>query len=174
VEAVGPERVGFRLSPWNTYQEMRMENPIPQFSDLIHRLKALRLAYLHLIEPRVAGPMDKLDWNRAESNDPFISIWGHDSPVILAGGFNADNIKGLIDGKYRHNHIAFAFGRYFVSTPDLVYRLRKGIPLAKYNRSTFYKFKSPEGYIDYPFSAEWESETAQRSVENGTLLGGMD
>jgi len=38
--------------------------------------------------------------------------------------------------------------------PDLPTRVINGIPLAKYDRPTFYKRKSPDGYIDYPFAAE--------------------
>lgn len=55
--------------------------------------------------------------------------------------------------------VAFAFGRHFVSNPDLPFRLRKDIPLTHYNRETFYKVKSPQGYTDYTFSdacKEWK------------------
>ena len=41
------------------------------------------------------------------------------------------------------------YGRFFISNPDLVDRLEKGLPLNKYDRDTFYKM-SAEGYIDYP------------------------
>lgn len=55
VQAVGKERVGIRLSPWSTFQGMRMAEPISQFSYLISQLRQLELAFLHLVEPRVAG-----------------------------------------------------------------------------------------------------------------------
>lgn len=55
VKAVGVERVGIRLSPWSNFQGMRMTDPIPQFSYLIQQLRKLDLAYLHIVEPRVAG-----------------------------------------------------------------------------------------------------------------------
>lgn len=54
-QAVGKERVGIRLSPWARFQGMGMADPIPQFSYLIHQLRELDLAFLHLVEPRVSG-----------------------------------------------------------------------------------------------------------------------
>lgn len=53
IKAVGKEKVGIRLSPWSTFQGMRMKDPIPQFSYLISQLRALNLSFLHLVEPRV-------------------------------------------------------------------------------------------------------------------------
>ncbi|KAF8500706.1 hypothetical protein BU17DRAFT_102382 [Hysterangium stoloniferum] len=47
-----------------------------------------------------------------------------------------------------------AFGRYFISNPDLPVRLQKNLPLTPYNYATFYLKKSPVGYIDYPFAEE--------------------
>lgn len=55
VAAVGKDRVGIRLSPWARFQGMGMSDPIPQFSYIIHNLRELGLAYLHLVEPRVSG-----------------------------------------------------------------------------------------------------------------------
>jgi N-ethylmaleimide reductase len=47
-----------------------------------------------------------------------------------------------------------AFGRQFISNPDLSERLRLGIPLNPYNRATFYS-AGPEGYIDYS-AKQWQ------------------
>lgn len=52
-KAVGKEKTGIRLSPWSGFQGMRMSDPIPQFSYIISQLRALDLAYLHVVEPRV-------------------------------------------------------------------------------------------------------------------------
>lgn len=52
-KAVGADKTGIRLSPWSGFQGMRMADPIPQFSYIIHQLRELDLAYLHLVEPRV-------------------------------------------------------------------------------------------------------------------------
>jgi N-ethylmaleimide reductase len=44
---------------------------------------------------------------------------------------------------------AVAFGRYFVSNPDLPRRIKEGLPLTDYDRDTFYTFEA-RGYNDYP------------------------
>ncbi|KAL6691359.1 hypothetical protein J3F84DRAFT_386937 [Trichoderma pleuroticola] len=54
-DTIGAERVGIKLSPWSDFQGMRMENPIPQFTDLIRRLNNIGIGYLNLIESRVSG-----------------------------------------------------------------------------------------------------------------------
>lgn len=48
-DAIGPERTGVRLSPWSTYNNMRMADPIPQFTDVIRKVNKLGIAYVHLI-----------------------------------------------------------------------------------------------------------------------------
>jgi NADPH2 dehydrogenase len=55
IAAVGKDKVGFRLSPFSTYLSMRMDDPIPQFTYIIKELKALGVAFIHLVEPRVSG-----------------------------------------------------------------------------------------------------------------------
>jgi N-ethylmaleimide reductase len=44
---------------------------------------------------------------------------------------------------------AITFGRHFISNPDVPRRIREGLPLTPYDRSTFYTFQ-PQGYADYP------------------------
>jgi NADPH2 dehydrogenase len=152
VEAVGADRTGIRLSPWSTFQGMQMEDPIPQFSHLVKGLKDLKLAYLHVVESRIAG---NADIEATQKVDPFIDIWGKTSPVFIAGGFKPDSAKRAVDEEYNDKDIAIVFGRHFISTPDLVFRIEKGIELAPYDRDTFYKAKSEEGYTDYAYSEEW-------------------
>jgi NADPH2 dehydrogenase len=153
VKAVGAERVGIRLSPFSIYQGMKMDGPkiIPQFSDVVKKLSKLQLAYLHLIESRVAG---NTDVEAQESLQPLIKLW--EGPVLLAGVFThiLDMKTDELQFSDRDN-IVVVFGRYFLSTPDLIYRLKYGIPLNKYDRDTFYKVGSSDGYANYPFSKEF-------------------
>ncbi|KAF8498371.1 hypothetical protein BU17DRAFT_59303 [Hysterangium stoloniferum] len=145
VAAVGQDRVGIRLSPWSSYQDMRMADPIPQFT---HFITAIRdaypdFAYIHLTEP-------DLDRNPADtaSNDPFRAIWAP-RPFLSANGYTPENAEMAA----KKGDIV-AFGRYFISNPDLPVRLQKNLPLTPYNYATFYLKKSPVGYIDYPFAEE--------------------
>ena len=155
VAAVGADRVGARLSPYSTFQGMRMTDPIPQFSHLITGLKELKLAYLHLVESRISG---NADVESTEKVDFALQIWARTSPVLLAGGFQPESAKRAME-EYPNNDIMVVFGRHFISNPDLPFRLREGLPLTPYDRDTFYVPESPKGYIDYPFSREWEAQS---------------
>lgn len=153
-EAIGSERLGLRLSPWSEFQSMRMKEPVPQFSHLVQELKSYKLAYLHLIESRVNNWADK---EKTEGIDFLIDIWNNQSPVLVAGGFKLDSAKNAVDSEYAKYDTAVVFGRYYLSTPDLVFRLKNGLEPNPYDRSTFYTPVQPEGYLDYPFSKEFES-----------------
>jgi NADPH2 dehydrogenase len=131
---------------------MLMKDPIPQFTYLIKGLKEFGLSYLHLVESRMQGQViiettDRLDF--------AIEAWGGISPVLIAGGFTGKMAEEAVDVEYKDHDVAIVFGRYFISTPDLVFRVEKGIQLNKYDRDTFYKAQSTDGYTDYPFSEEW-------------------
>ena len=157
VDAVGKERVGIRLSPWSTFQGMGMEDPVPQFSHLVRGLKELDLAYLHLVESRISG---NADVEVTSKIDFAVDIWtkgeGKATPVFVAGGFRPDSARRAVDEEYRDKDVCVVFGRYFISNPDLVFRVKEGIEFAKYDRSTFYKAMSEDGYIDCKFSKEWD------------------
>lgn len=82
------------------------------------------------------------------SLDFFREIFG-ETPFFTAGGWNSKNVWGVLeDGTYD----AFAIGRLFLSTPDLVERLQEGKKLNQYDRSRFYgPFEDRTiGYTDYP------------------------
>ena len=72
------------------------------------------------------------------------------TPLISAGGWNDNNLWGVIESG---DCDAVSMGRYFVSNPDLVERLKQGMPLSKYDRDRFYWVpwnERAKGYIDYP------------------------
>jgi len=145
-KAVGEDRVGFRISPWNPWQGMRMEDPKPTFAYFVSQAKERfpNLAHLHAVEPRVAGG-DDTDCNESDSNDFLRKIWG-DKAFIAAGGYTPQtavetaNTKGGL----------IAFGRHYIANPDLPLRIKYGVPLTGYQRSTFYTPEEPHGYTDYP------------------------
>ncbi|KAK0227617.1 FMN-linked oxidoreductase [Armillaria fumosa] len=159
VEAVGPERVGYRISPWNTVLDMKMDDPKPTFTYLASQLKVRqpRLAYLHVVEPRVVGMYDRKDADigKHEENDCIRSVWAP-KPFISAGGHN--RVSAIDAAEHRGDLIAF--GRHFTANPDLVYRLENDIPLNAYDRKSFYLPEARAGYTDYPFA----EESAAKSV----------
>jgi NADPH2 dehydrogenase len=129
--AIGAERVGFRVSPWSTYQGMGMasrEATIAQFSHLLRGLRELRIAYFHLVESRIAG---RSDVAAGEPLTPFIDLLSSSSPIVLAGGFTAKTARIAVDETYADRDVLIAFGRAFVTHPDLVLKIKDGSPLVE-------------------------------------------
>ncbi|EOO01601.1 putative nadh:flavin oxidoreductase nadh oxidase family protein [Phaeoacremonium minimum UCRPA7] len=161
-DAIGAKKVGFRISPFSTFQSMKMADPYPQFSALVKGLKALGLAYLHVVESRIAG--DNAGQG-TEKIDFLLDIWGDDSPFLIAGGWKPDTAQAAMDDQYKDKNVAIVFGRYFLATPDLPFRIRRGLEPNRYNRDLFYAIKTKDGYLDYKFSKEWE-EASKHGLDN--------
>lgn len=154
IAAIGPERVGIRLSPYSDFNGMLMDDPDPTFRYLTEQLRPLGLAYLHLVEARISGD-GGADCGGQQTVKWMVELWDNASPVLLAGGFTPESARTAADETYKGFDVCIVFGRYFVTNPDLVYRVKTGVPLVAYDRKTFYTPKEPRGYIDYPFSAEY-------------------
>jgi N-ethylmaleimide reductase len=80
----------------------------------------------------------------------FRPLWS--GRLITAGGFTGEMANAAISEGYAD---AIAFGRIFISNPDLPRRLQRGYPLTPYNRATFYGGDAA-GYTDYPVHGELE------------------
>jgi N-ethylmaleimide reductase len=145
--AIGAERTGIRLSPYGIANDSSEAEPMPLFTHLVGELARRRLSYLHLIEPRASGT-GQADVFRAEQPSTaamFRAAW----PTVLidAGGFERDGaIAAVADGRAD----AVAFGRFFISNPDLVRRIAEGAAFTPYHRPTFYG-GGAKGYTDYPY-----------------------
>jgi NADPH2 dehydrogenase len=152
--AVGPERTALRLSPWSRVQGMRMADPIPQFSHVIREVAALGpLAYLHLVNSRVHG-FEDVDAPVEEGLDFAFKLW--DGPILVAGGYDAESAKRFLDEEVGgRKNVVVVIGRPFTSNPDLVFRIREGIPLTPYQREWFYTPRALEGFADFPFSDDF-------------------
>ncbi|KAJ7665050.1 FMN-linked oxidoreductase [Mycena polygramma] len=160
--AIGAQRTAIRFSPWSPFQGMRMQDPMPTFTHVLSELKAAHpdLAYVHLVEPRVSGADDVTgDDTPRVSNELLETIW---SPgrLISAGGYSTDR-KAALETAERTGGL-IAYGRMFISNPDLPLRLEKDLPLRPYNRATFYLIgeDSPRGYTDQGVEEEVNSELA--------------
>lgn len=148
----GASRVGVRLSPYGIANDSGEADPMPLYSHVVQTLNPLGLAYLHFIEPRSSGA------GRAEVNHQnvpsamvlFRPIWK--GILITAGGFTGATANAAIADGHAD---AIAFGRIFISNPDLPRRLSQGLPLTPYNRATFYGGEE-KGYTDYPVYGELE------------------
>jgi NADPH2 dehydrogenase len=131
-DAIGRERVGFRMSPWSTFWGMWMKDPIPQFTDVINKLKEIGIAHIHLIESCICG--DSLV-DSAEKLEFAYNAWK--GPIFIKGEYMPDTARKLVDD-YPNKDIIVTFGRSFIANPDLVYRARHGLALNHYDRPTFY------------------------------------
>ncbi len=140
----GSGKVAVRIGPKGTWNGISDSDPETLFSYVADHLNQFPLAYLSLIEPRISGS----DLVNA-TQGPVAAEWLrpiYKGKLISAGGFEPDTAAaavaaGTID--------AVAFGRHFVSNPDLVHRIKDRLPLTPYNRDTFYTFDAA-GYTDYP------------------------
>lgn len=145
-EVYSSGEIGVRLSPFGKLGDIEDSAPLSLFREVIQALSMYDLAYLHLIEPRAnVGLNDEQDLSQPESVcSMFREIFN--GPLIASGGFTKTSAEALIAAG---DADAVAFGRTFISNPDLVYRLSINAPLAPYNRATFYG-GGAEGYTDYP------------------------
>lgn len=154
IAAVGSHRTAMRLSPYSDFNGMLMDDPEPTFSYLIDQLQLLNLSYLHLIEARIKGNHDS-DCGGQKSVAWMVKQWDNACPIVVAGGWTPLSAKEAVESVYKDHEVIIAFGRYFVSNPDLVYRVREGVPLIRYDRTVFYTPKLAKGYIDYPYSTQY-------------------
>ncbi|WP_119679332.1 alkene reductase [Indioceanicola profundi] len=140
------DRVGVRVSPWGHFNGMSDSNPGALFDHVTAELGKRGLAYLHIVEPRADQNSDTnaLDPNAPDAASRFKSRFG--GAVIAAGGFTQATATGAVaEGRAD----AVAFGRLFIANPDLPERFRRGAPLNRYHRPSFYGGDA-RGYLDYP------------------------
>lgn len=140
------DRVGVRLSPYGSFNDIGDSDPVALFTAAIEKLNGYKLAYLHMIEPRAtaAGGADKTDADAPVTSEIFRAAY--QGKFITAGGYDqamGERVleEGLAD--------AVAYGRLYISNPDLAERFKQGAPLNPYNRATFYGGQEA-GYTDYP------------------------
>ncbi|GAA5872894.1 hypothetical protein JCM8547_003258 [Rhodosporidiobolus lusitaniae] len=153
--AIGEDRVSVRLSPFSPFQGMKMPKPDPKetFSYVVTDLKNRHpnLAFLHVVDARISDA-DEVQPGEHESIE-FLREIGSPPRFFIAGGFGAQHGCELVE---KHDNVVLVYGRYFISNPDLIHRLKHNIPLTPYDRSTFYPLGplASKGYIDYPFAPE--------------------
>lgn len=148
VDAVGHDRTAIRLSPWSRYQGMRMADPIPQFTDVVKRLAELKLAYLHVCESDAKDNGETLQW--------LVDAYGNAGPIVVAGNYTGETAAKALEHEYLNRDVVVAFGRPYISNPDLPFRVQKGLPFAPLDPASMYA-QTSEGYTDYTFSDQFVS-----------------
>jgi N-ethylmaleimide reductase len=141
-EAVGPERVGVRISPENSFNDMRDSQPQETFEYVAGLLSGFGLAYLHVVEGDMVAGEKSLDYGRIRA--AFKGIYMANCRYDLARAQQAI-AAGAAD--------MVSFGTLYIANPDLVERFRQGAALNTPDPGTFYG-GDEHGYTDYPFMAE--------------------
>lgn len=143
--AIGPERVGIRLSPHGVFNDMSgtYEGIEEQYRDLAADLGKLGLLYVHLVDHSSMGAPKPEPATVEAICREFRASGG--KAIILSGGYELERAEAdLVSGAAE----LIAFGRPFIANPDLVERLRTGQPLTEANQTTLYTPGNP-GYTDY-------------------------
>ena len=137
-----PARVGVRISPGSTFNDMADDNPQQTFSHVVDVLNGFHLGYLHVVEAAPgAAPADR------RLTDLFKHLRASWHGIYIAnGGYDAARGELAVAG---HRADAVAYGRLFLANPDLPKRLRYGGPLNAADPASFYG-GTERGYVDYP------------------------
>ena len=135
--AIGAGRVGLRLCPGNPFNDIEDQDPLGTAVALCKAAEPLGLAYVHIMR----SPLAELD--------AFALAQRHCSNgLILNDGFDGESAQAALQAGQGD---AVSFARHFIANPDLVERLRRGLPLARFERKTLYS-PGPAGYSDYPLA----------------------
>jgi N-ethylmaleimide reductase len=153
VSVWGDDRAAVRIGPGGTWNDMADSNPEALFNYVAEELNRFKLAYLHIIEPRVKGNVVIHEGEAPIASERLRKVFR--GKIVAAGGFEPDTAEAAVAQGVAD---AVTFGRHFISNPDLPRRIKEGLPLADYDRDTFYTFDA-HGYTDYP---EYEAATANR------------
>ncbi|KAH9220809.1 NADH-flavin oxidoreductase/NADH oxidase [Leptodontidium sp. 2 PMI_412] len=168
IAAIGACRVSIRMSPWGTVWLPLDTDPIANFRYVLSEVEKRGVAYVCLTQPRADLLLEektKIESMYAAIKSGKVAATIEDlhlrhfeevlekTPVIVNGNYNGENCFEEVE---RGEVDAIVFGRYFISNPDLVEKLRLGKKLTKWNLKTVYGSKvdvgkERVGYTDYPF-----------------------
>jgi N-ethylmaleimide reductase len=137
------DRVGVRLSPISTANDIDDSNPEPLFTYVVQELAKRDIGFLHLVEGMTGGartPGRPTDFDLGKLRRLFPNTY------IANNGYTRDM---AIDACAQRQADLIAFGKPFISNPDLVERLRRDAPLNALDSATLYG-GNERGYTDYP------------------------
>ncbi len=146
VDEIGADRSGLRLSPVTPVNDARQDsNAQGLFDYFVEQLAPLKLAFVHVIEGATGGARDIAPFDYAALRSRFKSGNPHGAWIVNNGYTRAMAIDVVASGAAD----MVAFGKLFISNPDLVNRLRLDLPLTALNSEALYG-GGAVGYTDYP------------------------
>jgi N-ethylmaleimide reductase len=140
-EEIGPDRTGMRISPYGVFNDLgAFRDTDETFSQLASKMNALDLVYLHIVDHEAMGTPEVPETVKEKIRGVFKNT------IILSGGYDKESAeRDLSEDKGE----LIAFGRPFISNPDLPHRMVMNAELAEWDHNTFYT-PGAEGYTDYP------------------------
>ncbi len=139
---IGSGKVGIRISPTNKVWGIKDSNPKATFTRAVTRLNDFKLAYVHILEPKLNSghSMETVDYLTPVLRQSY------QGSLIINGGFTKDSANEAISNNEAE---AIGFGTPFIANPDLVQRFQNDADLAQPDSTTFYT-PGAKGYVDYP------------------------
>lgn len=142
-EAIGADKTAIRLSPFGAFNGMeQFENIEETFSHIASELGKLGLAYIHIVDHSSMGAPEVSETVKTKIKNSF------GGTIIASGGFDKERAENVLN---ENKGDLIAFGRPFISNPDLLNRFEGNLKLTDPDYDTFYT-PGEKGYIDYPFS----------------------
>lgn len=146
VAEIGAGHTGLRLSPVTPVNFVKQDSDAQGlFNYLVEQLAPLKLAFIHVIEGATGGPRDVAPFDYAALRSRFKTGNEHGAWIVNNGYTRAMAIDAVASGAAD----MVAFGKPFISNPDLVNRLRLDATLAGLNSDTLHR-GGAVGYTDYP------------------------
>lgn len=138
---IGGDKTGIRISPVTPANDAVADSqPQKLYDYIVDGLSAEKLVYLHVVEGATGGPRDVAPFDYASLRKRFKGTY------IGNNGYDLALANKILDGNEAD---LIAFGKLFISNPDLVERLKTGAPLNAFDKATFYG-GGAKGYTDYP------------------------
>ncbi|HEX5364390.1 MAG TPA: alkene reductase [Gallionella sp.] len=138
--AIGADRIGMRISPYGAFNGAAPDAEMDaMYHRLISELNAIGLVYIHIVDHSAMG---------APEVSPTLKAWirsNFKGKYILSGGYDLARANADLDAQ-RGDLVAF--GRPFISNPDLVQKMKSGTALTEPDFNTFYT-PGEKGYTDY-------------------------
>ncbi|CAL95285.1 alkene reductase [Azoarcus olearius] len=146
---IGASRTGIRISPVTPANDIADPDPQPLFTHVVEQLARWPLAYVHVIEGATGGARDF-----QQGDQPFdyaalraaYQAAGGKAAWMVNNGYTRELAEAAV-AEGRADIVAF--GKAFISNPDLVVRLREKVALNPWDTTTFYG-GGEKGYLDYP------------------------
>jgi N-ethylmaleimide reductase len=138
--AIGAEHIGMRISPYGVFNGTAADTEMDaMYESLIAELNNIGLVYIHIVDHSAMGAPEVSPTLKVAIRAAFKGRY------ILSGGYDLARANADLDAG--HGDLV-AFGRPFISNPDLVEKLRAGSEFTPPDFDTFYT-PGEKGYTDY-------------------------